>query len=127
MTTDEASSRTIELLEELVALTRFAARTGLEETLKATLRDPRHQTVYELTDGTHSQTDIEKLARIDQTTVSDLWSRWRRMGLLREGGRRPRHLVSLSDLGWNVPGLTSSRSRAIRKGDIATDASPEVA
>jgi hypothetical protein len=96
-------TRVVELLEELVVWTRFIARAQLEGALRSALTDPKRQAAYELTDGERSQSEIASLVGIDQSTVSDFWARWRRLGLIREIGRRPKHLVRLTDLGWTVP------------------------
>jgi CRP-like cAMP-binding protein len=106
------NDRVIGLLEELVVWTRFAARGPLDEVLRQALTDPRHQAAYEATDGERTQQQVADVAGIDQTTVSDLWSRWRRLGLVRDGARRPARLISLADLGWEVPsGGSRRRSR----------------
>lgn len=106
----ENADRVLEFLEELVMWTRFMARGQVEQTLNAVLKDPKHRTVYELTDGGRTQTQIGEIVGLDQSTVSDLWARWRKAGLLRENAGRPKHLISLSALGWEVP-LPSSAGR----------------
>lgn len=98
-----SDTQIVELLEELVVWTRFMARTQLEEALRLALTDPKRQAAYELTDGERSQSEIAAQVGIDQSTVSDLWARWRRLGLVRETRRRPMHLARLTDLGWAVP------------------------
>jgi hypothetical protein len=102
------NDRTVALLEELVAWTRFAARGQLEALLRQTLVDERHQAAYEATDGERTQQQVADVAGLDQTTVSDLWARWRRLGIVRDVGRRPTRLVSLADFGWEV--RTSGRA-----------------
>ena len=97
------SDRTDELLEELVAWTSFMARPQLESALRALLKEERHQLAYESTDGQRTQTEIAKLAGMDQTTVSDLWARWRKAGIVRMRDRKAERLLSLADLGWVVP------------------------
>jgi hypothetical protein len=92
------------LLQELLLWTKFMARPGLSASLEEALKDPRHQRAYELTDGNRTQGEVGKAAGLDQTTVSDLWAKWRRMGLLNDLGRRPARLVSLLDLGWDLKG-----------------------
>jgi hypothetical protein len=99
------------LLEELVIWTRFLARDPLQRALTAILKDSRHQFIYEMTDGFRTQTEIGRLAGVDQTTVSDLWTRWRRAGIVKSTGKRMAHLIALSDLGWDVPPATARRTR----------------
>ena len=96
------TDRVADLLEELLVWTKFMARPGLAAALEAALKEPRHRMAYELTDGSRTQGEVGKLAGLDQTTVSDLWAKWRRLGLLNATGKRPSRLVSLSDLGWDI-------------------------
>jgi hypothetical protein len=96
------SDKSEELLAELLVWTRFMARPALAESLTHVLKDQKHRLAYELTDGNRTQVEIGKLAGLDQTTVSDLWGRWRRLGLLNETTKRPSRLVSLVDLGWDL-------------------------
>lgn len=99
MTEDQ---RVIELLEELVALTRFTAREALAMTLEDVLRDPRHFEAYKASDGERGQKEIAEIAQISQPTVSNLWAKWRRLGLVRFAGGRAHHLVDPADLGIDV-------------------------
>src|SRR5688500_15724877 len=93
----------IVLLEELVAWTRFSARDALEATLRKTLSDPKHLKAYDLSDGSRSQTEIADASGLSQPTVSLLWQKWRRLGIVRDHEGRARHLVKPSDLGVDMP------------------------
>lgn len=97
----DSDSRTETLLEEIATWSRFMAREPLDRALRSILRDPKHQAAYQLTDGQRSQTEIASAVGIDQTTVSDLWTRWRKAGVLKTAGRRPERLIDLQDLGWS--------------------------
>jgi DNA-binding transcriptional regulator LsrR (DeoR family) len=88
-----------ETLEELLAWTKFAFRQQLVDELRKQLSDPKHLAAYEASDGTQSQTEISKVANISQPTVSGLWNKWRRLGLVREVDGRVMHLVRPSDVG----------------------------
>lgn len=96
------TDRSEALLQEILTWTKFMARPALSETLTAVLTDSRHKLAYELTDGNRTQGEVGKLAGLDQTTVSDLWAKWRRLGLLSDTPKRPARLTSLSDLGWDL-------------------------
>ncbi len=96
------SDKSEELLTELLVWTRFMARPALAESLTVVLKDPKHRLAYELTDGNRTQVEIGKVSGLDQTTVSDLWGKWRRLGLLNETTKRPARLISLVDLGWEI-------------------------
>lgn len=96
MTADE---HIVELLEELVAWTRFKSRTTLLDIWDSVLKDDRHLLAYELSDGTRSQKEVGDAAAISQPTVSGLWQRWRRLGIVRVSGTRVAHIARPSDMG----------------------------
>jgi hypothetical protein len=96
MTADE---RVIELLEELVAWTRFGSRYALLELWESALKDDKHLLAYELTDGTRGQKDVGDAAGLSQPTVSLLWQRWRKLGIVRATGSRIAHLARPSEMG----------------------------
>ncbi len=107
----DEGNRQAELLAELVAWTRFANRDAFLETLKGVLRDPKHLRAYEATDGDRSQGDVAAFAGLSQPAVSGLWARWRRLGLVTDTDRRPKHLARPSDLGLDIPELPATGSR----------------
>lgn len=94
-----ADDRVVELLEELVAWTRFGARATLLDMWDNVLKDDKHLLAYELSDGTRSQTEVAAVAGISQPTVSILWQRWRKVGIVRTAGGRAVHLAKPSDMG----------------------------
>lgn len=97
------SEREAELLEQLLAWTKFAHRRAFIETLQETLKDPRHLRAYELSDGQRTQPEVAKACGLSQPTISNLWAKWRRLGLVLDRGGRVVHLVQPSDLGMEVP------------------------
>jgi hypothetical protein len=101
---DSATSETrqVELLDELVALTRFANRDAFLKVIASVMQDPRHLRAFEATDGQRTQGEVGAVAGLKQPTVSGLWARWRRLGLVTERGGRMRHLVRPSDLGLEI-------------------------
>jgi hypothetical protein len=103
------SERTEQLLEELLAWTRFAQRESFVSTMADVMRDAKHLQAYEATDGTRTQVEVAKVAGLSQAAVSNLWSRWRRMGLLVSGDARPRHLARPTDLGIIIGAATDAR------------------
>jgi len=113
--------RVVALLEQLVIWTRFAARDNLIAVLRDVLTDPRHMTAYELSDGTRTQKEVGDASGLSQPTVSALWQKWRRIGILQEQSGRLRHLASLADLGIEPPpssGASASRART-RNGQLS--------
>jgi hypothetical protein len=98
------ASETVALLSELVAWTRFANRQALLEVWKDVLRDPKHLRAYELSDGSRSQKEVGEQSGLSQPTISTLWIRWRRLGLVVEVGGRICHIARPSDLGVALAG-----------------------
>ena len=98
----------VALLRELVAWTRFANRRAFVETILATMTDPKHLRAFEATDGTKSQSDVAAFAGLSQPSVSALWARWRRLGLVEPVDGRVKHLARPSDLGIEIPSATAS-------------------
>jgi hypothetical protein len=92
-------SRTEDLLEELLNWTKFAHRKALIETLRDVLADPKHLAAYEATDGTRSQGQVASAAGITQQSISTLWTKWRRLGIVSDVDGRACHLAKPSDLG----------------------------
>ena len=111
-------NRQLELLEELVAWTRFANREAVIKLIGSVMPDPRHLRAFEATDGKRTQAEVGAFARLTQPTVSGLWARWRRLGLLMDRGERLQHLVRPSDLGMHIPeaGETSAVTAAANAG-----------
>jgi hypothetical protein len=98
-----------ELLEELLAWVRFQNHGAYVEIVRAVMRDPRHLRAFEATDGTRTQGQVADLAGLAQPTVSGLWTRWRRLGLV-VGSDRARHILRPSDAGIEIPAALSSRA-----------------
>lgn len=92
-----------EILEELLAWTRFANNRALAETLRRHLADSATFAVYELSDGTRTQSEVAIEAGVSQPTVSRNYSKWRRLGLVREVDGRVVHLCRPTDLGLEEP------------------------
>jgi hypothetical protein len=98
----------VALLTELVAWTKFANRAAFVATLTAVLKDERHLRAYELSDGARGQVDVGRLAGLSQPSISALWTRWRRLGLVTLVDGHAKHLLRPSDLGIDVPSLAAS-------------------
>jgi CRP-like cAMP-binding protein len=92
--------RQLELLEELVAWTKFAQLNALIAVWRTVLADDKHLIAYELTDGSKTQRDVAESSGLSQPTISSLWQKWRRNGLARElPSGKVRHLARPSDFG----------------------------
>jgi hypothetical protein len=87
----------VTLPEELVAWTKFANRDSLIKLLDQVLKDSQHLLAFELTDG-RRQSEFAQGSGLAQPTVSGLWQRWKRLGMVREKDGRVVHLARASDL-----------------------------
>jgi|GraSoiStandDraft_47_1057283.scaffolds.fasta_scaffold228352_2 hypothetical protein len=97
------AERTVELLEELLAWTKFANRESLRRTLESVLADPRHKIAFEAADGSKSQKELADVSGLSQPTISGLSTKWRRLGVARELNSRLTHIARPTDLGIEVP------------------------
>jgi CRP-like cAMP-binding protein len=92
-----------DILEELLAWTKFANNRVLADVLRRSLTDKGAYLTYELSDGTRTQAVVAKQAGVSQPTVSRMYAKWRRLGLVREVDGRDVHLSRPSDLGVESP------------------------
>ena len=97
-------------LREQTKWLRFLGLRALRPVLEAALRNDRERLAYALSDGSSSNA-IGVAVGVSGQSVRNWWARWRRLGLVWETGRRPKHLVRLSDLGWAVPVGAAAGSR----------------
>lgn len=102
-----AERTTDEILEELLAWTKFANNRALSETLTRVLDDSSAFKAYEASNG-RSQAEVASAAGISQPTVSRLWAKWRRLGLVRDVAGRSVHLTAPTDLGLVPPSRETS-------------------
>lgn len=91
--------RVVSLLEELVVWTKFASRQAIVTAWDKILSDDRHLWAYELSDGSRTQSQVAQASGLSQPTISNLWTRWRRLGIARSHGKTVIHLARPSDLG----------------------------
>lgn len=110
--TDE---RSVHLLEELVAWTRFTARDALVRVLKEVLVESKHLAAYEFTDGTRTQKEIGDASGLSQPTVSTLWQRWKRLGIVREAAVGVCHLAHPADLGLSAEDQVTPASKGSKR------------
>lgn len=92
----------IELLEEMVELTRFLALREARHLAKQVLDNERKRTVFSLTNGQRTTRKIAEIAKINRTTISIWWQEWHALGLVEavSGTRGTRRAIfSPDDLG----------------------------
>jgi hypothetical protein len=119
----DETARALAVLEEILAWTKFGYRDALLRVLETELKSDAQLLAYELSDGYRTQKEVGETAGIHQTTVSDLWKRWRRLSIVREVGGKVEHIARPSDLGMEramtltVAGKT--RGRADTEAQVA--------
>jgi hypothetical protein len=82
--------------------------------LDEALTDDRHLLAYDLTDGTKTQVEIASATGLAQSTVSALWTKWRRMGLACERAGRVTHLVMPAEVGLERALKVPQRQKSAR-------------
>jgi CRP-like cAMP-binding protein len=92
-----------EILEELLAWTRFANTKALTDTLASVLKDGPAFRAYQDSNGERTQAEVARSAGLGQSTISRLWGQWRRLGLVRDVDGRALHLADPADLGLAPP------------------------
>jgi hypothetical protein len=107
--------RIIGLLEELVAWTRLSAREGVLALLRQVLADPRHLRAYELTDGVRTQKEVGDAVGLAQPSISQLYAKWRRLGIVREKEGKIAHLARPSELGLESDEASPADERPRRR------------
>lgn len=95
------NDRAITLLEELLVWTKFTARPAILAAWEAILSDDRHLLAYELSDGSRTQAQVAEATGLSQPTISNLWAKWRRLGIARAQGKTVIHLARPSDFGMD--------------------------
>jgi len=116
----EGEERVVGLLEELVTWTRFANRKAFIDSIDAELKDDKQLLAFELTDG-RSQKQVGDAAGLSQPTISGLWRRWRRLGIVREiPGGRVRHIARPTNMGMErAERLIASQPKLKKESDGA--------
>lgn len=109
-----ADGEALEQLREQTRWLRFLGMQQLRPALETTLKSDTHRLVYEMSDGVRTVRQIASLAGVGAATVSRLWGQWSGLGLIVPSTKatgRWRHLISLSDLGLEVPAAPKNSRR----------------
>ena len=112
-------SETDELLRILISL---AGRTAFpEEILQALIGpSPKNLAAYNLCDGSRTQAEVVKAAKVDQGQFSRAASRWVELGILfKLGTGREARLLHLYQLPSTVPSKKGQADSKPRKGPNA--------
>ena len=96
-----------DLLREILKWIRFAGMKGVKEQLEATLETDQKKSVYQLSDGSKTVADINKITGVSTGAISGYWKKWVRLGLGEKiavkGGDRFKQAFDLEDFGIEVP------------------------
>jgi len=118
-----------ELLREILKWIRFAGIKGVKDQLEATLETEQKKTVYQLSDGSKSIADINKITGVSAGSISGYWQRWVKLALGQKipvmGGERFKRSFDLEDVGIEVPEATP-RTLPEDKKKEPTEQKPEV-
>lgn len=96
-----------ELLKEILKWIKFAGMKGVKDQLEATLETDQKKTVYQLSDGSKTIADINKMTGVSTGSISGYWQKWVKLALGQKiavkGGDRFKRSFDLEDLGIEVP------------------------
>jgi hypothetical protein len=96
-----------ELLKEILKWIRFAGMKGVKDQIEATLETDQKKTVYQLSDGSKTIADINKITGVSTGSISGYWQKWVKLGLGEKiavkGGDRFKRSFDLEDLGVEIP------------------------
>lgn len=107
MANDPSSSKTEELLTEILKWLKFAGAKEVREVLASTLDNDQKRLIYHLSDGNKGSVEIANLAKTSDRTVRRYWESWTRVGIVDalkvRGGERYKKSFELEDFGIRVP------------------------
>ena len=99
-------------LREVARWVRFQNVPRLRETLVKELNTPQKKVAFELTDGDHSRRGIADEIGADEGTIRSWWDKWFQLAIVAESEirkGRPQKIVSLGELGIEVPKLKAKQ------------------
>ena len=79
-------------LQRIEVLMTVIAKTLLSDKLAEIMKDPKHRMIYEGA-GRIPSKQLAKKARVSFTTVSGLWQKWERQGLMIKDGKSYRPVL----------------------------------
>lgn len=102
-----SEERTLEeMFSEFLKIYKFANHTQIMETLNSELSDEKNikKKIYELSDGTRSTRDIQKMAGVTPPTITGYWKQWALTGLVVPAQRKGRYKAAfdLREYGLSV-------------------------
>jgi hypothetical protein len=105
----------IKLLKEILKWTKFAGMQGVKDALISTLNTDEKKLVYQLSDGTSTNAQINKLTGVSAGSISSYWKKWSKLGLGEKtsvmGGDRFVRSFDLEDFEISFPKIKSEQPK----------------
>ena len=99
-------------LKELLKWTRFAGIKEVKGALQLALDSDVKKTIYHLSDGNKSSTEIAAAVKLSDWTVRNYWKSWSKLGIVEamKMGRGERYMKAfdLDDFGIEIPRIVPS-------------------
>jgi hypothetical protein len=110
-----AEDTEISVLKEILKWVRFAGLKEVKTVLTVELDTDQKKQVYQLSDGTKSNAEINSISGVSTGSISGYWKKWRRLGLGETkdvtGGDRFVRAFDLEDFGILVPPCTPKKPK----------------
>lgn len=103
------------ILRELLKWNIVTSYGHVQETLGKVLAKPGDRLVYHLSDGTRSGLIISQESGVNNGIISNLQSKWTKMGLMKKGAKGYEKQFELTDFDIEVPDALSLKSAKANK------------
>ena len=102
----EINEKILETLQELLKWIKIASYKNVKTMLVEVLDSDVKKTIYHLSDGNRSVTDLVKTKIVSAGSTSNYWNDWSKIGIGELlpviGGKRFKHSFNLEDFGINT-------------------------
>jgi hypothetical protein len=92
------------LFSEFLKIYKFLNHSKIIDALNIELNDNTKKTVYELSDGTRTTREIQKIAGVSISTITNYWKQWALKGIVIPAQRKGRYMAAfdLTEYGLSV-------------------------
>lgn len=105
-----------ELLREILKWIKFAGVKEVKEVLVSELESDQKKQVYKMSDGSKTNSEINKVTGVSAGAISGYWKKWVKKGLgdkiSVQGGERFAGAFDLEDFGISVP---ESKTQSVKE------------
>ena len=91
------------LLRDILKWQGFQGTKILRDIIPSILDSEEKKLVYEHTDGQKTARDLLNIANIGLGTLSRWWNDWHSQGILEKKGKKYQKIISLKELGIEIP------------------------